>query len=118
MEFAIPLFLVCLKLVKKAPKCILSSVALTMGIYTVVHFINLALNRYIAAHNILDTNGELLLANYMYSLKENNPLVGWFIQLIPGGYWHMYLAVPILVVYLLIVYAPDILRALKKKQKV
>lgn len=118
MEFAIPILLVCLKLVKKDPKCILSSVALTMGIYTVVHFINLALNRYIAAHNILDTNGELLLANYMYSLKENNPLVGWFIQLIPGGYWHMYLAVPILVVYLLIVYAPDILRALKKKQKV
>ena len=118
MEFAIPILLVCLKLVKKDPKCILSTVAMTMGIYTVVHFINLALNRYIAAHNILDTNGELLLANYMYSLKENNPLVGWFIQLIPGGYWHMYLAVPILVVYLLIVYAPDILRSLKKKEKV
>jgi len=116
IEFAFPILLVCLKLVDKDPKCILSSVLLTMGIYTVVHFINLGLNAYIAANNIVNSSGELILANYMYSLKENNPLVGWFIQLIPGGYWHMYLAVPILVVYLLIVYAPDLLRNLKKKK--
>ena len=56
----------------------------------------------------------MVFANYMYSLAPNNPLVELFIKLIPGGYWHMYLAVPILVVYLLIVYAPELL---KKKEK-
>jgi len=50
----------------------------------------------------------------MFSLAANNPLVELFVKLIPGGYWHMYLAVPIIVVYLLIVYAPELFR---KKQK-
>ena len=117
MEFAIPILLVCLKLVKKDPKCIFSTVAITMGMYTVVHFINLALNRYIAANNILTKDGQLILANYMYSLAPNNPLVAWFMELIPGGYWHMYLAVPIVVVYLLIVYLPDLIRNAKKKKE-
>lgn len=116
VEFAFPILLVSLKLIEKDPKCILSSVAITMALYTVVHFMNLALNQYIAANNILNTQGELILANYMYSLAPNNPLVAWFMELIPGGYWHMYLAVPILVVYLLIVYLPDMLRSRKKKQ--
>ena len=116
VEFAFPILLVSLKLIEKDPKCILSSVAITMALYTVVHFTNLALNQYIAANNILNTQGELILANYMYSLAPNNPLVAWFMELIPGGYWHMYLAVPILVVYLLIVYLPDMLRSRKKKQ--
>ena len=66
-------------------------------------------------HFILATS-LYIFANYMYSLAPNNPLVELFMQWIPGGYWHMYLAVPILVVYLLIVYAPDILRAWKKKK--
>ena len=111
---AIPILLVSLKLVKKDPKCIFSTISITMAIYTVVHFINLAINDYCIANNILDAEGNVVFANYMYSLAPNNPLVELFIKLIPGGYWHMYLAVPILVVYLLIVYTPDLL---KKKEK-
>ena len=114
--FAIPIVLVTLGLVKKDPKCIFSTVAITMSIYTVVHFINVSLNNYCAANNILNPEGELVFANYMYSLAPNNPLVELFMQWIPGGYWHMYLAVPILVVYLLIVYLPDIIKNRKNKK--
>lgn len=116
VEFAIPILLVCLKLVKKDPKCILSSVGITVAMYTVVHFINLALNRYIQANDIRNPEGEPILANYMYSLAPNNPLVAWFMELIPGGYWHMYLVIPIMVVYLLMVYAPELIRNFKKKK--
>lgn len=116
MEFSIPILLVCLKLIKKDPKCIYSSLGITVAIYTVVHFINLALNRYIRAHDIRNPEGEQILANYMYSLAPNNPLVEWFMKLIPGGYWHMYLTIPIMAVYLLIVYAPEILRKRKNKR--
>ena len=116
VEIAIPIVLVSLKLVKKDPKCIFSTIAITMSIYTVVHFINLAINNYCIAHNILDAEGDVVFANYMYSLAPNNPLVELFMKWIPGGYWHMYLAVPILVVYLLIVYAPEIIGYFKNKK--
>lgn len=118
MEFAIPIVLVSLGRVEKDPKCILSSVGLTMGMYTCVHFANLGLNSFFTAHNILNPEGELVFANYMYSLAPNNPLSELFMKIIPGYYWHMYLAVPILVVYLLIVYAPEIKRFFKNRKKV
>ena len=115
VEFAVPLLLVSLGHVKKDPKCILSTVGITMGIYTVVHFINLGLNQWYQAADIRNGSGEIVKANFMYSLEPNNPLCELFQKWIPGPYWYMYLAVPILVVYLLIVYAPELLRKWKKK---
>lgn len=116
MEFAIPIVLVSLKRVDKDPRCILSSVALTLGIYTCDHFINLGLNSFFTANNILAPSGELVFANYMYTLAPNNPMSELFFSIV-GEYWHMYLAMPILVVYLLIVYAPDIIRYYKNRKK-
>lgn len=115
VEFVFPIILVTMGLVKKDPKCILTSVGITMGLYTIVHFINVGLNNFFVANNIVNPQGEIVLANYMYSIKPNNPLSAFFQSILPGDYWHMYLAVPILVVYLLIIYAPDILKKLKKK---
>lgn len=51
----------------------------------------------------------LLQVNYMYSLAPENPLLQVFYSIIPAPYWYMYMIVPILVVYLLIVYAPQLL---------
>lgn len=116
VEFIIPILLVSLGHIKKDPKCILSTVVITMGLYTVVHFINLGLNAYFTANNVLNASGEVILANYMYSIEPNNPLSALFVKILPGYYWHMYLAVPILVVYLLIVYAPEIIKHFKKKK--
>ena len=113
--FAIPLLLVSLGHVKKDPKCIFSTVGITMGVYTAVHFINLGLNKWYQAADIRTPDGEIVFANFMYSLEPNNPLCELFQKWIPGPYWFMYLAVPILVVYLLIVYAPEIIAKLKKK---
>ena len=110
VEFGIPLLLVALGLVKKDPKCIASTIGISMVIYTGVHFLNLLINRYCAAHSI-DYS-----ANYMFSMRPNNPLVELFYSWIPVTYWYMYLVLPIVVVYLLVIYAPEILRRFMKKK--
>lgn len=117
VEIAIPLLMVSLGKVRKDPKCIFSTVGITMGLYTLVHFINLGLNKLFIAQDIRNLSGEIILSNYMYTVKPNNPLSDLFYGWV-GEYWHMYLALPILVVYLLLVYAPELLRLLKKKEEV
>lgn len=106
LEFGIPILMFKLGLVKKDPRCIASTVGITMGVYTLIHFFNKALN----AAQLLDLNGEVIRVNYMYSIDPENPLLALFYKVIPYEYWYMYMIVPILVVYLLIVYAPQLLK--------
>lgn len=106
MEFAVPILLFKLGLARKEPRCIGSTIVISMGIYTVVHFINLIINHYTDAG-----------VNYMYSLEPINPLMELFYKVIPYDYWYMYMIVPILTVYLLIVYAPQLLAKKKEKAK-
>lgn len=107
MEFGIPILLLRLGLVKKDFRCIGSTLAISAAIYTAVHFVNLAINHY------TDT-----WVNYMFSIQPNNPLSELFFRVIPYEYWYMYLIFPILAVYLVIVYLPEILAFVRKKQAV
>lgn len=101
-EFGIPVLLFKLKLVKKDPACISSTLSITMVIYTLVHLCNLGINRYCAAI------GSGLRVNYMFSLEATNPLTALFYKVIPHTYWHMYMIIPIVAAYLLVVYAPEL----------
>ena len=114
LEFGIPILLFALGIIEKHPKYIISTIAITMAIYTGVHLCNVGLNAWLKANNVLDYAGELIQVNYMYSIVPENPLLALFRQVIPYDYWYMYMIVPILVVYLSIVYLPQILR---KKNK-
>lgn len=116
LEFGIPILLFSLGIIEKHPKYILSTLAITMLIYTGVHFCNLGLNSYLVDKNMLDYAGNLIQVNYMYSLVPANPLLALFKQVIPYDYWYMYMIVPILAIYLSIVYLPQILRSKKKQQ--
>ena len=118
LEFGIPILLFALGMIEKHPKYILSTLVITMLIYTGVHFCNLGLNAYLAANNILDSAGNLIQVNYMYSIVPANPLLVLFKQVIPYDYWYMYMIVPILAVYLGIVYLPQILKNRSAKAKV
>lgn len=109
MEFGIPLLLFKLRLVEKDPKCIGSTMAITMGIYTLVHGANTLLNNHYAAI------GSDAVANYMFSIKPINPLVQLFYNIIPLRYWYMYLVLPIVLVYLVIIYSPQLIKKMKKK---
>ena len=110
LEFGIPILLFKLGLIEKHPRYILSTLVLTMAIYTGVHFINLGINAYCQAHRILDYAGNVIRVNYMYSIVPENPLLALFKTVIPYDYWYMYMIVPILAVYLSIVYLPQLRR--------
>lgn len=102
MEVSIPVLIFRLGLVEKDYRCIGSTIGISAAIYTVVHFINLIVNHY------TDTQ-----VNYMFSIQSSNPLTDLFYRLIPYEYWYMYMVFPILIVYLLIVYLPQILKRKK-----
>lgn len=111
MEFGIPLLLVALKLVKKDAKCILTTLGISLVVYTAVHFLNILITRYCV------TAGIDYTANYMFSMRPNNPLTELFFTWIPHTYWYMYLVLLVAGVYLLILYTPEILRYVKGKKK-
>lgn len=115
LEFGIPILLFAFGMIEKHPKYIVSTLIITMLIYTGVHFCNLGINAYLTANNVLDYAGNLIQVNYMYSIVPENPLLVLFKQVIPYDYWYMYMIVPILAVYLSIVYLPQILRSRKKQ---
>lgn len=104
MEFGIPILLLRLGLVEKDFRCIGSTIGISAAIYTAVHFANLAINSFTDAQ-----------VNYMFSIEPTNPLTALFYQLIPSTYWYMYLVFPILTLYLVIVYLPEIIGHFKKK---
>ena len=114
LELGIPILMFALKLVKKDFKCIVSTVGITLVSYTLIHFINVAINSYCIGNNVLDQAGNVIQVNYMYSLTPANPLLQIFYNLIPAPYWYMLLCVPIVVIFLGVVYLGDIL-ALRKK---
>ena len=116
LEFGIPILLFKLGLVKKDPKCIWSTIGITFGSYTIIHFINVALNNYFLANQILDSAGNVIQVNYMYSIVPENPVLVIFRNIVPYDYWYMLLALPIVVVYLGAVYAKDLLALYKAKK--
>ncbi len=115
LEFGIPVLLFKLGLVEKDVKCIASTLGITLVAYTLIHFINLAINSYCVANNIVDWAGNVIQVNYMYSLVPENPLLQLFHNWIPHEYFYMFLVFPIVILYQLAIYAPQLLHR-KKKQ--
>ena len=116
LEFGIPLLMFKLGLAEKDDRCIGSTLAITMGFYTVIHLLNLAINAYCAANQILDSAGEVLTVNYMFSITPSNPLLALFYRVIPCQYWYMYMIVPIVALYLVIIYAPQLRSRFRRKE--
>ena len=116
-EFAVTIYLFAFGYVKKDYKCIPTTVGLTLAIYTVVHFINLALNHYCAVNNVVDWAGNVLTFNYMFSMVPTTSIFDLFWNIIPYPYWYMYGAVVILVGYLVVLYLPQIVKDIVAKKK-
>lgn len=116
LEFGIPIIAFKLGIIKLDYKTILKTLVLTACIYTAVHFINLGLIEYTTAKNITDTYGNPLHINYMYSLQtEGFPLLSTLWKIIPYSYWYMYLVFPIILIYLTIIYLPQIIKEKRSK---
>ena len=118
LEFGIPILVFALKIVKKDVRCIASTVVITMVIYTVVHFINLAINSYCMTNALTNPSGEIIQVNYMYSLFAPVPLMQVMYDLIPHAYWYMYAFVPVIAIYLTVVYLPEIISLIKARKAI
>lgn len=114
MECGIPLLLFRLGMVEKDHRCIPSTLGITMGIYTAVHLCNKLINWYCVANHVTNGGESVIQVNYMFSVAATNPLTAMFYKVIPVEYWYMYMIVPILAVYLLCVYAPQLRRSYGK----
>ena len=109
-EIGIPFIMFKLKLIKKDHKCILSTLLITFASYTLIHLINVALNGYFIKNNVLDWAGNIVQVNYMFSTTPENPLLQLFYNIVPYPYWYMLLTIPIIAVYLTIMYLPQIIK--------
>lgn len=116
-EFGVPLLLFKLRLIEKDPHCIGPTLGLTMLIYTFVHLANKLVNHFCEEFEITNASGETVEVNYMFSIDPANPLLETFYDIFPVEYWYMYLVVPIVAVYLVIVYAPQLLASHKGKHQ-
>lgn len=99
-EFVVPLLMAVFKMVDVNKKYFWNTLSLTVIIYTIVHFCNIIINKYTVANTILDRYGSLLIVNYMYSVTPSNPLLELFYRIIPYEYFYIYLATPLVVLYL------------------
>lgn len=114
-EFGIPILMFLFKIVQRDAKCIFSTLIITFVIYTITHFINLALNNHFITNNIVDSSGTILTVNYMYSILPTNPLLDAMFKLLPYSYFYMLLVVPMVVLYLSAIYFDLIFIKSKKK---
>ena len=119
IECLIPILLFALGHVKLDARCMLSTTLITLGVYTAIHPINLAINAHCISNNIVDWAGNVIQVNYMYSIHPDagNPLLELLWSILPAQYWYMYLCVVILLVYLGTIYGIHYLVTRRKKSK-
>ena len=115
LEFGIPILLFRLGLVEKDVKCIVSTLLITLCVYTLIHFANVLLNNYFATNEICNPSGAIVQVNYMYSIRPENPLLALFWSWFPHPYAYMLPVVLIVLIYLGLVYLKQIIAGFKKK---
>lgn len=97
-------------------KYILPCMITILGLYTFSHFINVGINEYCTANQIVDGFGELINVNYMFSVStQGNPALGFFWSLCPYEYFYMLTTFPLVVVYLLLINVKSVIALFRKK---
>ena len=110
LEFGIPILLFIFGIIKLDYRNIKSTLLITFIIYTVIHFINIALNNYFINNNILDWAGNVIQVNYMFSFSPDNPALQLFYSIIPHKYFYMLAVFPVILIYEVLIYLPNILK--------
>lgn len=108
-ELGVPLLLFGLGLVEKDYRCIGSTLGITWGTYTAIYGVNKLINFLCQMYQVTRPDGSIVQVNYMYSMGPIDPLSGALWNILPFEYWYMLLALPIIAVYLVGLYAPQFL---------
>ncbi len=117
LEFGIPMLALALGLVRIKPRYILPCIGTTFGLYTAIHFINIWLNKILDAEQILDSSGNVIQVNYMYSLAPmGNPALEFFWKLLPREYFYLLLTLPIFAIVYTLMNLKNIIRAVRQRR--
>ncbi len=117
-EFGIPMLMLALGLVKIKPKYIAPCLITTYIMYTGIHFINVLLNQYLEAHQYLDSAGNIIQVNYMYSLDPmGNPALAFFWGIIPHEYFYLLATLPIFAIVYALMNIKHIMRVIQEKRQ-
>lgn len=98
-ELCIPFLLLKFGIIKTHPKYILPSVGITFGIYTLAHFVNLAVNDYFLTHEVTNIYGEIIVpgVGYMFTTgPSGNPALEFFWNILPYPYFYLLTSFPII----------------------
>ena len=113
-EFGIPILIFALKIIPLDNKTIPSTLLISLVILIVIHFINLFLNEYIQRNDIRDYKGDLIIVNYMFTIKPDNPALQFFYNLIPVPLLYLLPIFPIFTIYLFLIYLPSFIKEKRK----
>ncbi len=117
-EFGIPMLMLAFGLVKIKPKYIAPCIGTTFALYTGIHFINVWLNKFLEAKQYLDSAGNIIKVNYMYSLDPmGNPALEFFWNLVPHEYFYMLATIPVFAIVYALMNLGHIVRWIKSKKK-
>ena len=81
---------------------------ITLGIgvvlYTAIHFINIGINNYCAANNILNWVGDVINVNYMATIYPTTKILKAFYSILPYRFWYMSVGLVVVFIYLVLIY--------------
>ena len=109
MSAGIPILLFKHELVKRETKTIVSSISLLLDVYIIVHVINVLIN----TANMTNNLGEVISVNYMSTLAPTNPVLDFCHVIFPHSFWYMAVTLPIIILYALWWYLPELLEEYK-----
>lgn len=110
--FGIPILLFALGLVDRDLRTVKSTLSLAFLTYTFVHFVNVAIN----SAGLLNSFGDAVNVNYMYSITPANAFLNILYLIIPSSYWYMFLILPFVLFYVCWLYMPEILEYMKRRR--
>ncbi len=105
----IPILLFELNLVRRNTGTARSTIIFTVFVFTVVHVLNLVINS-LNGWSVADG------VNYMATLEPNSEILNFFYAIIPSSYWYMILVLPLMLVYIIYWYLPEILDERRRKK--
>lgn len=112
IEFGLPIAIGLLKVVKLDYKNMVSTLILTFSIYTIVHFINVGIEKYFLVHL-----NQVVYPNYFFSMNHcNSPFLVFFWNILPYRYFYLLLILPLIFILFAIIYGHQIINVIKEKR--
>ena len=104
LSFGLPILIFTLDLSDLDIKYLPVTLAIGIMLYTVVHFINIGINTYCEANNVLNWVGDVVNVNYMATIRPANAILSSFYNILPYPYWYMAVGLVIDFIYLVLIY--------------